>query len=250
MNGLAGKVALVTGAGSGIGRACAQRLAAEGARLGLIDHDAAALAEVQSEIPDSLAFACSVTDESAVTAALSELTERLGPLTIAVCCAGIQLFGKDSAADQLELDVWRSTLEVNLTGTFLCAKHAIRAMLRSGGGSLVLTGSPTGMRGLAPGFDAYSASKAGVAGLVRVLCADYGRHNIRVNGVIPGFTETPLVESIFSDTQELASIIGTIPLGRPGRPEEIAAAVAYLVSDDASYVTGALLAVDGGVTAT
>lgn len=250
MNGLEGKVALITGAASGIGRACAQRLAAEGARVGLFDRDKERLASVSSEVAGSLAFECSVTDETAVAVAIGELSERLGPLEIAVCCAGVQLFGQDSAADELDLEVWRATLDANLTGSFIVAKHAIRAMLRTGAGSLVLTGSPTGMKGCAPGFDAYSASKAGVAGLVRVLCADYGRSNIRVNGVIPGFTETPLVETIMADAKERSSVVGTIPLGRPGRPEEIAAAVAFLVSDDASYVNGALLAVDGGVTAT
>lgn len=139
-------------------------------------------------------------------------------------------------------------MDVNLTGTYLSVKHAIPHMRSAGGGSIVCICSPTGARGSAPGFDAYSASKAGVAGLVRVLAADYAQANIRVNGLMPGFTKTPLVRSITEDPVIQDAVVSRIPLGRPGRPSEVASCVAFLLSDDASYMTASILVADGGFT--
>ena len=130
---------------------------------------------------------------------------------------------------------------------FLVCKHGIDALLAAGGGAVVCTCSPTGLFGCAPGYDAYSASKGGVAGLVRVLAADYASDGIRVNGVVPGYMDTPMTSWVAPE--EHAALLTTIPLGRAGRPEEVAAVMAFLASEDASYVTGALWAADGGMTA-
>jgi NAD(P)-dependent dehydrogenase (short-subunit alcohol dehydrogenase family) len=138
---------------------------------------------------------------------------------------------------------------VNLTGVFLTCKHGIAALLRAGGGTVTCTASPTSLFGLAAGFTAYSSSKGGVYALVRVLANDYGRHGIRVNAVIPGFTETPLVEAVFDDPAALESRLASIPLGRPGTAEEVASMMVFVASDEASYATGAAFVVDGGLTA-
>jgi NAD(P)-dependent dehydrogenase (short-subunit alcohol dehydrogenase family) len=161
------------------------------------------------------------------------------------------LFGEagDKPAAELPLERWERTLAVNLTGVFLTCKHGIAALLRAGGGSVTCTASPTGHYGLAPGFTAYSSSKGGVYGLVRVLANDYGRHGIRVNAVIPGFTDTPLVGAVFENPEALRSRLAGIPLGRPGTPEEIASMMVFVASDEASYATGAAFVVDGGLTA-
>jgi 3-oxoacyl-[acyl-carrier protein] reductase len=248
MKRLEDRVVFVTGAASGIGRACVARLVAEGARVAAFDRDESVMATV-TQLGAVAAAVGSVADEAAVEDAIEHVVGELGSLDAAVLCAGIQLFEGDAAAGELELAAWQTTIDVNLTGAFLTAKHTIRAMLPAGRGALVLTGSPTGIRGSAAGFDAYSASKAGVIGLARVLCADYGSSGIRVNAVVPGFADTPLVASVMADDAAREALLQRIPLGRPGRAEEIAAAIAFLVSDDASYVSGAVLAVDGGFTA-
>ncbi|MGN6698779.1 MAG: SDR family NAD(P)-dependent oxidoreductase [Thermomicrobiales bacterium] len=250
---LAGKRVIITGAGSGMGRAAALRFAQEGARVGLLDTNETHLADVAAAVAatggDVLSLAADVTDEAQVEAAVAEAVARWGGLDTIVANAAIQLFGQDDRADRLTAGVWRKTIDVNLTGIFLACKHGIKAILASGGGSVICIASPTSLYGLAPGFDAYSASKAGVLGLVKVMANDYARLGVRVNAVIPGFTDTPLVRAVMEDNEEFRRLVGTIPLGRPGKPAEVAAVMAFLASDDASYVTGAAWAVDGGMTA-
>jgi NAD(P)-dependent dehydrogenase (short-subunit alcohol dehydrogenase family) len=238
--GLEGRRALVTGAARGIGAATAERLAAEGVQVAAVDIEPA---------DGPLAIRADVSDEAAVEAAVAQAVEALGGLDIIVANAATQLVGRDARAHQLDLETWRETIETNLTGAFLTAKHGIRALLASGGGAVVCVGSPAGHFGIAPGLDAYSASKAGIFGLVRVMAADYAREGIRVNGVFPGITDTPMNDWWRNDPEQRAQAEASVPLGRVGSAEEIAAVIAFLCSDDASYVTGAVWAVDGGLTA-
>ena len=239
MKGLSQKRALVTGAASGIGRAIAQRLADEGVRVASID--------TQPGAPGELALLADVADEAAVRNAVADVVNAFGGLDVIVANAAVQLTGRDARADELELDAWQRTLDVNLTGAFLTAKHGIAALAPAG--CVVFVASPAGLYGIARGLVAYSASKAGVAGLVRVLAADYAPDGIRVNAVLPGITETAMNHWWMDDPVARAEIEGSVPLGRAAKPAEIAGAVAFLASDDASYVTGALWAVDGGLTA-
>lgn len=249
---LAGKRAVITGAGNGMGRAAAIRFAAEGARVGLIDVNEGASKETATLVADgggaeALVLVADVRDEAQIAGAVGEAVSAWGGLDVVVGNAGVQLAGEDDRADRLSLEVWRRTIDINLTGMFLIAKHGIRALLASGGGSVVLTCSPTGQYGVAPGYDAYSTSKAGVYGLVRVLAADYAKEGIRVNGVVPGYTETRMTSWVTPEEHE--ALLKTIPLGRQGKAEEVAAVMAFLASDDAGYTTGAVWAADGGMTA-
>lgn len=244
---LRGRKALVTGAAKGIGLAAAERFTAEGARVALLDVDRAAVEEAGARLDGAVALAADVGDEASVAAATLEAERQLGGLDVVVANAGVELAGRDDRADRLDLEVWEQTLRINLTGAFLTCKHGVRALLRAGGGSVVCTASPTGLYGCAPGLDAYSTSKAGVYGLIRVLASDYAAENIRVNGVVPGYTATPMNRWV--DEAEHVRLLTTIPMGRIGRPEEVAAVMAFLASDQASYTTGAVWACDGGMTA-
>ncbi len=250
---ISNKRAIITGAGNGIGRATALRFAHEGAKVGIIDINPAALEEVAALITASgaevLLLAADVTDEAQVAHAVNQVVERWGGLDLVVANAGIELVGQDAPAHELTKEIWDRTINVNFTGIFLTCKHGIQALLASGGGSVICTASPTGLFGCAPGLDAYSASKAGVYGLTRVMANDYAKKGIRVNAVIPGFTNTPMNNWIMHDDVEREVLLRTVPLGRPGTAEEVASVMLFLASDEASYVTGAAWAVDGGMTA-
>jgi NAD(P)-dependent dehydrogenase (short-subunit alcohol dehydrogenase family) len=248
---LAGKRGIVTGAGSGIGRETALVCAREGARIGVLDINPTAADETVTAITtaggEAVAIVADLTNEQDVANAVDRLSALWGGLDAVIGCAGVQLAGQDDRADRLSLDIWQRTIDVNLTGMFLISKHGIRELLKSGGGTVVLTCSPTGLFGCAPGYDAYSVSKAGCYGLVRVLAADYAANGIRVNGVVPGYTRTAMTEWVTAAEHD--ALLETIPMKRAGLPEEVAEVIAFLASDRTAYTTGAVWSADGGMTA-
>jgi NAD(P)-dependent dehydrogenase (short-subunit alcohol dehydrogenase family) len=248
----AGKRAVVTGASSGIGRATAMRLAAEGARVALIARRPEGLARVAAEIEDPdrvVLLPADCTDEASIGPAMDAAAEAFGGLDIVVSNAGIELLGRDDRVDRLELDVWQELIRNNLEGQFLTCKHGARHLLASSGGAIVCVGSNTGFLGMATNEPAYSASKGGVFALMRVMAIDYARHGIRVNMVIPGFIDTPMNAPVMADARELEYWSDQIPIGRAGTADECASAILWLASDEASYCVGTALVVDGGQSA-
>ena len=250
---LEGKRAVITGAGSGIGRGAALKLAEEGASVAVLDVNFAAAKLVSGEIitagGKALALQANVANEAEVRQAMSEAESHFGGLDTIIANAGIMLFGRDTVVTDLDLDTWQRCLDVNLTGMFLTCKHGIRAVQKSGRGSVVITASPTGTHGCAPTFTAYSASKAGTFGLMRILAVDYAKHHIRVNAVLPGTTNSPLVMTLMENSATRAEFLSKMPMARAAEPREIANVIAFLASDEASYVTGAAWYADGGLTA-
>ncbi|MBW9109117.1 SDR family oxidoreductase [Microbacterium trichothecenolyticum] len=249
MGQLEGKTALITGGALGIGLAVAQRFAREGARVILADRNGEGAAAAAAGIGENArAVTMDISDEDAVAAAFAEVEAAGWAPDVVVANAGVQLFGQDAQAADLDLDVWRRTIDINLTGAFLTVKHAVRSMLPRGGGSIILTGSPTAVNGEGKDFTAYSASKAGMHGLARTVAAAYADRGIRVNTVQPAYTETPLVAAISEDPESRAAIISRIPIGRAGTPDDVAGIMVYLASDDGAFATGATFQVDGGMT--
>jgi NAD(P)-dependent dehydrogenase (short-subunit alcohol dehydrogenase family) len=250
---LQGKRAIVTGGGSGIGRGAALKLAAEGASIGVLDvnFDSAqqVVDEIRSAAGNAIAVHASVAKEAEVELAVLEVEKAFGGLDTVIANAGVMLFGRDTIATELDIETWQQSIDVNLTGMFLTCKHGLRALMRNGGGAVVITGSPTGTHGCAPTFTAYSASKAGTFGLMRILAIDFVQKNIRVNAVLPGTTNSPLVTTLMENPTTRTEFLAKIPMARAADAGEIGNVIAFLASDEASYVTGSAWYADGGLTA-
>jgi NAD(P)-dependent dehydrogenase (short-subunit alcohol dehydrogenase family) len=248
MRGLKGLVTAVTGAASGIGKATARRLVEEGSTVAILDKNSVGAKAYASELTglgySAIGVGVYVSVESEVEAAFRVVTERCGSLGALVACAGIFLPDQDSRVDTLEQHVWDHIIDVNLAGMYLTCKYAIPAMRKSGrGGSIVCVGSPTGLYGLAPQTSAYSSSKGGIAGMA-TMAVGYAPERIRVNVVLPGVVLTAI-----ANHEQLKPYLKMLPMQRAAEPEEIASVIAFLASDDSSFMTGSLVYCDGGVTA-
>ncbi len=249
---LEGKVALITGGASGMGRVAAGLFAGEGARVVLADVlDESGLATV-AEAADSGGEAdyvhADVSIASDVEAMVAFAMERFGALDVLYNNAGI-LPGDDGSVTETTEEVWDRVIDINLKGVFLGCKYGIPAMLRSGGGSIINVASFVALMGAATPQIAYTASKGGVLALTREVAVDFARKDIRANALCPGPIETPLLAELMSDPARRQRRLVHIPVGRLGRAEEIANAALFLASDESSFITGATFVVDGGITA-
>lgn len=249
---LSGKVAIVTGASSGIGRATAKLFAAEGAKVIVGARRDAELASLVAEIRaaggEAEYVAGDVRSEDYAKALVARAIDKFGKLDIAFNNAGV--LGEMGASTEITEAGWSDTIATNLTASFLGAKHQIAAMQKNGGGSVIFTSTFVGYNVGFPGMAAYAASKSGLIGLTQVLAAEYGPQNIRVNAVLPGAVDTPMFQERH-DTQGAKDFVNNLhALKRPATPEELARSVLYLASDDASFVTGTASLVDGGVSIT
>ncbi|MDM9646431.1 SDR family NAD(P)-dependent oxidoreductase [Rhizobium sp. S163] len=250
------KVALVTGAGSGIGRASAQSLASEGYCVGLLGHSQNDLDATMHEITENGGNSCvlnaDIADQKQMEEAASELVQRYGGLDVVVANAGIN--GAWAPIDDLTLEEWNKTISTNLTGTFLTIRAAVPFLKRSGGGSIIVVSSINGTRTFTtPGATAYTATKAAQVAMVQQLALELARHHIRINAVCPGEIETNIDANTALRQEEQTAIPviwpeGQVPItgGRPGKSSDVAAVIAFLASDKARHITGSPIWVDGG----
>ena len=248
---LDGKIALITGAGSGIGRASALTFAREGAKVAvadrLVDGGQETVRMVEAAGGTASFIEVDVSDAASVEAMVNATVETYGRIDCAYNNAGIE--GQVAPTDSYADDMFDKVIAVNLTGVWLCMKYEIPRLLEQGGGAIVNTASGAGLIGVA-GLSAYVASKHGVIGLTKTAALEYAKSGIRVNAVCPGLIQTPMVERLTADQPQLGeALVAMEPVGRTGRPEEIAESVVWLCSDAASFVTGHAMSVDGGFVA-
>jgi NAD(P)-dependent dehydrogenase (short-subunit alcohol dehydrogenase family) len=244
---LAGKVAVVTGAGSGIGLATARRFASEGAKVVCADIDATA-GQVAADEVGGLFIAVDVTSEDDVKALFNQAADAYGGLDITFNNAGISPPDDDSILTT-GIEAWQRVQTVNLTSVYLCCKYAIEHMQRRGGGSIINTASFVAIMGSATSQISYTASKGGVLAMSRELGVQFARERIRVNALCPGPVNTPLLQELFAkDPERAARRLVHIPMGRFAEADEIAAAVTFLASDDSSFITASTFLVDGGIS--
>ncbi len=249
MDGLTGKVAMVTGGATGIGAACVRRLAAEGARVACCYNKSAAGAEALTEEltgkgQDVFAVRIDVTDSTQIKQGIATITEHFGqPIGILINNAGDII--KNVPADEMDEELWNLVIAINLTGTFLCSKYVIPGMKQLGEGRIINMGSISARTGGGVGAAHYAASKGGVEALTRALAGELGEYNITVNTVAPGVIYTPIHER-HNTPESLERLRQQIPLKRIGDPPEVASVVAFLASDEGKYITGDNIAVNGG----
>lgn len=237
---LSNKVALVTGAGQGMGRAIAQRFAAEGATVVAMDLNLDAAQQTLAGLSGRhLALALNVADAGAVNAAVEQVLQQLGRVDVLVNNAGTG--GMDSFTEMSD-EAWARVIGVNLNGAFFCARAAVRAMLKTGGGAVINVSSTSAVSGDGPAH--YVSSKAAMLGLTRVMAKELAKSGVRVNTLMPGPTNTPMMQGIPKEWAD--AIIAGVPLGRMAEPEDIAKVAVFLASDDSGFVTGQTLAVNGG----
>jgi len=250
MKRLDGKVALITGGGTGIGAACARVFAQEGAAVVVTGRRKEALEPVVKGIEKAkgrvLAVAGSVTDEAHAQAAVAQAVRSYGRLDILVNNAGVGAFGKP--LHETDEATWNEMLAINLTGVYRMIKAAVPELIKAGGGSIINVSSIASLVGI-PMTAAYSASKGGLDALTRCVAIDYAQQKIRCNSICPGLVDTPMAAGLMDNKEALAQIMTAYPLGRPGTPEEVAKLILYLAADESAWMTGAVIPIDGGMTA-
>jgi NAD(P)-dependent dehydrogenase (short-subunit alcohol dehydrogenase family) len=244
---LEGKVAVITGAGSGIGLATARRFAEEGAKVVCVDVDVASGRAAAGEV-DGLFVTADVTSDQDVEAMFAAAVDAYGGIDVSFHNAGISPTDDDSILTT-GIDVWRRVQEVNLTSVYLCCRHVIPHMQRRGGGSIINTASFVAVMGAATSQISYTASKGGVLAMSRELGVQFAREGIRINALCPGPVNTPMLQELFAkDPERAARRLVHIPMGRFAEATEIAAAATFLASDDASFITASTFLVDGGIS--
>jgi NAD(P)-dependent dehydrogenase (short-subunit alcohol dehydrogenase family) len=248
---LAGKVILVTGAGSGMGQAAAEMFAREGARIIATDIAEGPLRETVSAVHETGGTILGIPGNVAVAAdvemAIREGVRAFGSLHVLYNNAGI-MPGDDTSVEETSEEAYTRVMDVNMKGVFLCCKYGIPELLKSGGGSIINIASFVALVGCTVPQDAYTASKGGVLSLTRSIAVQYGRKGIRANAICPGPIETPLLRDLWTSEEERNKRLNRIPLGRFGTPQDIVNAGIFLASDESSWITGSTFVVDGGIT--